>query len=193
VSLQSSEAFGGLLHSGCGPAQGHGRRTPALHVPAYTPHRGHHILYNVGAGERAPKLLRQNSRVMVRISSIPSRIEPETPDQSRLRRWARLRITFSALSASSSSHACRNTRRTEACSDLGNRSLVARLVDLGVVEEVAYTSALCRDQPCDGAHVKAGTAVRSGDLRTGSRVIQRKRSARRAAASRLRLMAAAVR
>src|ERR1700704_934374 len=30
------------------------------------------------------------SRVTVRISSMPSRIEPETPDQSRSRRWARL-------------------------------------------------------------------------------------------------------
>jgi NAD(P)-dependent dehydrogenase (short-subunit alcohol dehydrogenase family) len=38
---------------------------------------------------------------------MPSRIEPETPDQSRSRRWARLRSSFSALSASSSSQACR--------------------------------------------------------------------------------------
>jgi hypothetical protein len=30
------------------------------------------------------------------------------------------------LSASSNSHACRNTRRTEACSDLGNRSIMLR-------------------------------------------------------------------
>ena len=66
------------------------------------------------------------SRVTVRISSMPSRIEPATPDQSRSRRWARLRISFSALSASSSSQACRNTRRTEACSDLGNRSVMLR-------------------------------------------------------------------
>ena len=65
------------------------------------------------------------SRVTVRISSMPSRIEPETPDQSRSRRWARLRSSFSALSASSS-QACRNTRRTEACSDLGNRSIMLR-------------------------------------------------------------------
>src|SRR6266542_2979934 len=56
---QPSEAFGGFLHGGCGPAQGHGRRAPALHVAADTPHRGHHILDNVGTGERAPKLLRQ--------------------------------------------------------------------------------------------------------------------------------------
>ena len=59
MSLQSSEAFGGFLHGSSGPAQGHGRRTPALHVPADTPYRGHHILDNVGTGERAPKLLRQ--------------------------------------------------------------------------------------------------------------------------------------
>ena len=53
------------------------------------------------------------SRVTVRISSMPSRIEPDTPDQSRSRRWARLRSSFSASSASSSSHARRNARRTE--------------------------------------------------------------------------------
>src|SRR5215211_5682202 len=37
VSLQPSETFGGFLHSGSGPAQGHGRRAPALHVPADAP------------------------------------------------------------------------------------------------------------------------------------------------------------
>jgi hypothetical protein len=53
------------------------------------------------------------SRVTVRISSMPSRIEPETPDQSRSRRWARLRSSFSGLSASSSSQACRKDRRVQ--------------------------------------------------------------------------------
>jgi hypothetical protein len=66
------------------------------------------------------------SRVTVRISSMPSRSEPATPDQSRSRRRARLRISFSAWSASFNSHACRNARRTEACSDLGNRSIMLR-------------------------------------------------------------------
>ena len=52
-------------------------------------------------------------RVTVRISSMPSRIEPETPDKSRSRRWARFRSSFSALSASSSSQAYRNTRQSK--------------------------------------------------------------------------------
>src|SRR5215211_9409306 len=60
VSLQPSETFGGFLHSGSGPAQGHGRRAPALHVPADAPHRRHHILDNVGTGEPAPQLLWQS-------------------------------------------------------------------------------------------------------------------------------------
>src|SRR5262249_35298289 len=34
------------------------------------------------------------SRVTVRISSMPSRIEPATPDHSRSRRWARLKQPF---------------------------------------------------------------------------------------------------
>ena len=38
----------------------------------------------------------------------------------------KVRSSFSALSASSNSQACRNTRRTEACSDLGNRSIMLR-------------------------------------------------------------------
>src|SRR5580704_1548998 len=63
---------------------------------------------------------------------MPSRIEPETPDQSRSRRWARLRSSFSALSASSSSQACRNTRRTEACSESLHN--VAGLVDLTALD-----------------------------------------------------------
>jgi hypothetical protein len=88
VSLQPSEAFGGFLHGGCGPAKGHGRRAPALHVASDTPHRGHHILDNVGTERRSS--FGKPNRVTVRISSIPSRIEPDTPDQSRSRRWARL-------------------------------------------------------------------------------------------------------
>jgi hypothetical protein len=66
------------------------------------------------------------SRVTVSISSIPSRIEPATPSQSALRRRARLRSSFSAFAASSSSHACRKTLRTEACIDFGNRSRMLR-------------------------------------------------------------------
>ena len=60
MSLQSSEAFGRFLHSGCGPAHCHRGRAPSLHVPADAAHRAHRILDNVGTGERAPQLLRQS-------------------------------------------------------------------------------------------------------------------------------------
>jgi len=66
------------------------------------------------------------SLVTVSISSIPSRIEADTPFQSRSRRRARLRMSVSAFSASSISQACRKTRRTEACIDLGSRSMMLR-------------------------------------------------------------------
>ena len=56
------------------------------------------------------------SLLTVSISSNPSRMLFETPGASRSRRWARLRISFSAFAASSSSQAWRNARRTEACS-----------------------------------------------------------------------------
>src|SRR5262249_41706145 len=79
----------------------------------------------VQASERRSCFGKQ-SRVTVRSSSMPSRIEPATPAQSRSRRRARLRSSFSALSASSNSQACRNTRRTEACSDLAKRSTMVR-------------------------------------------------------------------
>ena len=59
MRLQSSEAFGGFLHSGGGPAQRHRGRSPSLHVAADATHRAHHILHDVGAGERPTKFLRQ--------------------------------------------------------------------------------------------------------------------------------------
>jgi hypothetical protein len=68
----------------------------------------------------------RNVRIEYRLTGSGHRIEPATPDHSRSRRWARLRSSLSALAASSSSHACRNTQRTEACSDLGNRSMMLR-------------------------------------------------------------------
>lgn len=51
-------------------------------------------------------------RTTVRISSRPSRMLVPTPDHCGSRRRARLRISFSALSASSSSQAWRSARRT---------------------------------------------------------------------------------
>src|SRR5713101_6238734 len=64
------------------------------------------------------------SLLTVRISSNPSRMLFETPGASRSRRWARLRISFSAFAASSSSQAWRNARRTEACRAGDSRSMM---------------------------------------------------------------------
>src|SRR5271169_368809 len=66
------------------------------------------------------------SLLTVRISSNPSRMLFETPGASRSRRWARLRISFSAFAASSSSQAWRNARRTEACRAGDKRSMMFR-------------------------------------------------------------------
>src|SRR5450755_4744191 len=66
------------------------------------------------------------SLLTVRISSNPSRMLFETPGASRSRRWARLRISFSAFAASLSSQAWRNARRTEACRAGDRRSMMFR-------------------------------------------------------------------
>jgi len=63
------------------------------------------------------------SRTTVSISSSPSRMLPDTPGAWCSNRRARLRISFSALSIS---QAWRSTRRTEACSDGGSRSIMLR-------------------------------------------------------------------
>ena len=60
MSLQSSEAFSRFLHGRRGPAHRHRGRAPSLHVPADSPHRAHHVLDDVGTGERASSLLRQS-------------------------------------------------------------------------------------------------------------------------------------
>jgi hypothetical protein len=51
MSLQLSEAFGGLDYAGRGPAQRHGGVAPALHIPAGSPDAPHHVLDDVGADE----------------------------------------------------------------------------------------------------------------------------------------------
>jgi Transposase, Mutator family len=63
----------------------------------------------------------------------------------------------------------------------------------GVVEEVACMSVLCRDQPYHRPPSKQARETVRGAANVLQRTIQRRRSARRAAASRLRLIAAAVR
>src|SRR5215470_9769304 len=66
------------------------------------------------------------SLLTVRISSNPSRRLFETPGASRSRRWARLRISFSAFAASLSCQAWRNARRTDACRAGDRRSMMFR-------------------------------------------------------------------
>ena len=59
VSLEPSEALGGFEHAGGDPAQRHLRVPPALHVARDASDRAHHVLGDVGAGERAAQLGRQ--------------------------------------------------------------------------------------------------------------------------------------
>jgi len=65
-------------------------------------------------------------RLTVSISSSPSRMLAATPGACWSSRRARLRNSPSALSASSSSQACRSARRTDACSGVGSRSITLR-------------------------------------------------------------------
>ena len=105
AGLQPPEALGRLHHGSTGPAQRHGGIVPAFDVAADPADGAVHVLDDVGAGQRAAQFGRKPRRMTVRISSRPSRMLAETPGASCSRRRARLRISFSAFSASSSSHA----------------------------------------------------------------------------------------
>src|ERR1035438_6100101 len=59
VGFQPAKALLGFVHGRSGPAQGHRGRTPALHIAGDATHGAHHVLDDVGAGERAPQLGRQ--------------------------------------------------------------------------------------------------------------------------------------
>ena len=59
VGFQPPEALLGFVHGRSSPAQGHRRRTPALHISGDATQGPHHILDDVGAGQRAPQLRRQ--------------------------------------------------------------------------------------------------------------------------------------
>ena len=59
VGLEATEALGGFQHRGAGPAQCHRGIAPAFHVAADPPQRAHHVLDDVGAGQRAAQLDRQ--------------------------------------------------------------------------------------------------------------------------------------
>src|ERR1700746_346185 len=59
VPLQSSEALVGLDHAGRDPSQGHTGISPAFDVARDAANGAHHVLGDVGTGERSTKLLRQ--------------------------------------------------------------------------------------------------------------------------------------
>ena len=63
VGFQPTEALDCFQHAGCGPAQCHGSISPSFHVAADAPHRPHHVLDGVGAGERAPELAGKSKAV----------------------------------------------------------------------------------------------------------------------------------
>jgi hypothetical protein len=86
VSLQTSEAFGGLLIAAAVQRKAMGGAERQRFTFRY-PRRTVAITFSTmleQASERRSSFGKP-SRVAVRISSIPSRIEPETPDQSRSR------------------------------------------------------------------------------------------------------------
>src|ERR1700726_4258905 len=59
MRLQSSEALVGLDHAGRDPSQGHTGIPPAFDVARDAANGAHHVLGDVGTGERSTKLLRQ--------------------------------------------------------------------------------------------------------------------------------------
>ena len=77
AGLDATEAFPGLEHSGCGPARRHSGVPPALHVAVDLPDAD--AMMFVPARERRNSGGRP-SPTIVRISSRPSRIDPNTLD-----------------------------------------------------------------------------------------------------------------
>src|SRR6476620_2388610 len=59
MRLQSSEALVRLDHAGRDPSQGHTSISPAFDVARDAANGTHHVLGDVGTGERSTKLLRQ--------------------------------------------------------------------------------------------------------------------------------------
>jgi hypothetical protein len=125
VGFQSTEAFGCLHHAG-GPAQRHRGISPSLHVATDAAHVP--IMFSIELVQASERLsfTGKPRRLTVSISSSPSRMLAATAGASWSSRRARLRNSRSALSASSSSQACRSARRTDACSGLGSRSITLR-------------------------------------------------------------------
>src|SRR6476620_9301025 len=103
VGFEPTKAFLCFVHGRSGPAQSHRGRAPALHIAGDATHGPHHIFDDVVQASERRNSAGTPSLLTVRISSNPSRRLFETPGASRSRRWARLRISFSAFAASLSS------------------------------------------------------------------------------------------
>src|SRR5512134_694521 len=124
VGLEPAKALGRFQHGGAGPAQGHGGVLPPLHVSADLTNGAVHVLDDVGAGQRPAQFGRQ-AEPGDREDFVDA-LQDACRHAGGSRRRARLRISFSALSASSISHAWRSALRTLACRGLARRSTMLR-------------------------------------------------------------------
>src|SRR5450755_5163748 len=59
VGLEPAEALGGFHHTGCDPSERHTGVLPTLHIAGDAADGAHHVLGDVGAGERAAQLIGQ--------------------------------------------------------------------------------------------------------------------------------------
>ena len=59
TGLEATEGFLGLQQAGGGPSERHLGVSPAFDVAGDLAHRAERVLYDVGAGERAPEFVRQ--------------------------------------------------------------------------------------------------------------------------------------
>ena len=59
IGLEATECFLGLQQAGGGPSERHLGVSPAFDVAGDLAHRAERVLYDVGAGERAPEFVRQ--------------------------------------------------------------------------------------------------------------------------------------
>ena len=114
MRLQSSEALVGLDHAGRDPSQSHAGIPPAFDVARDAANGAHHVLGDVGTGERSTQLLRQlqpdDGQDFVEAFEDAGRYAGALLVEST----REIADQFSALSASSSSQAWRSTRRVAA-------------------------------------------------------------------------------
>ena len=86
------------------------RRAPVFYVPVDAPHRAHDILDDVRAGERTPQFRRQSELCYGEHLVEPFQDRGENALPVLFEMPGKVAKSVSALPASSSSHACRNTQ-----------------------------------------------------------------------------------